>query len=31
MTLQNVHDDPIFTKINKYKKQSEYLTNDIDT
>ena len=31
MTLQNVHGDPIFTKINKHKKQYEYLTNDIDT
>ena len=30
MTLQNVHGDPIFTKINKHKKQYEYLTNDID-
>ncbi|MDY5212933.1 NAD(P)/FAD-dependent oxidoreductase, partial [Intestinibacter sp.] len=31
MTLQNVHGDPIFTKINKHKKQYEYLTKDIDT
>ena len=31
MKLQNVHGDPIFTKINKYKKQYEYLTKDIDT
>ena len=31
MTLQDVHGDHIFTKINKYKKQYEYLTNDIDT
>ena len=31
MKLQNVHGDPIFTKINKHKKQYEYLTKDIDT
>ena len=31
MTLQNVHGDPIFTKINKHKKKYEYLTKDIDT
>ena len=31
MTLQNVYGDPIFTKINKHKKQYEYLTKDIDT
>lgn len=31
MTLQNVHGDSIFTKINKHKKQYEYLTKDIDT
>ena len=31
MPLQNVHGDPIFTKINKVKKQYEYLTEDIET
>ena len=31
MTLQNVHGDAIFTKINKMKKQYPYLTEDIDT
>ena len=31
MPLENVHGDPIFTKINKVKKQYEYLTEDIET
>ena len=31
MTVQDVHGDPIFTKLHKYKKQYEYRTNDIDT
>ena len=31
MTLQDVHGDNKKKKINKYKKQYEYLTNDIDT
>ena len=31
MPLENVYGDPIFTKINKVKKQYEYLTEDIET